>query len=674
MEEQQRRKVVEALRAVVAELDGFEARPGQEEMATAVAGAFDRHEHLLVQAGTGTGKSLAYLVPAVLTGGRVVIVTATRALQEQLCRKDLPFLAQHTAPLGHTFTFTQLKGRSNYACRARLADLETEMQESFTGLRSERETVQSVARWAAEADTGDRADLDEVVSESVWSMVSMDSYECPGRQKCAHGDTCFAEAARDRAAESDVVVVNTALYGQHLVGAGRVLPPHSYVVIDEAHTLEEIASTAFGVTMGPTRIGRAATQIRTFLTGDDNEDPVARLDERAQRLGRLLEQCPNEERIDLDGTGVRDALAAVNEAFATVKGTVDRIDLADQSADTGQRKQRVLRLIDSTREDLAYAVRATSTEDAAWVDRRNPTTPPVLHVARVDVGDPLRLSLFARRTAVLSSATLATGGDFSHLAWRLGLRDGDASTENRGDRPESGPTAEPEPAREPVVDADTGEIRPPEPTSYRALDVGSPFDYRNQAILYCAAHLPDPRSPKYADAWIAEAVELARAAGGRTLGLCTSLAAARALREALTKALAGVRVLSPDDLPRAKLMEEFARDETSCLVGSLGLWQGIDVAGPSVSLVVIDKIPFQRPDDPLALARRDRAESLGHDPFATYDLPRAALLLAQGSGRLVRTSTDRGVVAVLDPRIVTKRYGRTLVESLPPMFRMTNPE
>jgi ATP-dependent DNA helicase DinG len=217
-------------------------------------------------------------------------------------------------------------------------------------------------------------------------------------------------------------------------------------------------------------------------------------------------------------------------------------------------------------------------------------------------------------------------------------------------------------------------MRPPDPTRFHGLDVGSPFDYRGQAILYCAAHLPDPRSPKFADAWIAEAVDLVRAAGGRTLGLCTSLAAARALREALAAGLEGVRVLAPDDLPRAKLMEEFARDETSCLVGSLGLWQGIDVPGPSVSLVIIDKIPFQRPDDPLALARRDRAASLGHDPFATYDLPRAALLLAQGAGRLVRTSTDRGVVAVLDPRIVNKRYGRTLVDSMPPMFRMTSPD
>ncbi len=624
--------VVAALRAVVAELEGYEPRAGQEEMAAAVAGAFADHEHLLVQAGTGTGKSLAYLVPAVLSGGRVVVVTATRALQEQLCRKDLPFLAAHigrATPQGHSFTFTQLKGRSNYACRARLADLETELQESFSGLRSERETVHTVARWAAGADTGDRADLDEVVSDAVWATVSMDSHECPGRQKCAHGDSCFAEAARDRAAEADVVVVNTALYGQHLVGAGRVLPPHSYVVIDEAHTLEEIASTAFGVTMGPTRIGRAATQIRSFLTADAGaDDPVARLDERAQRLGRLLEQCPNEERIDLDATGVREALAAVNEAFATLRGTVDRIDPGEH--DAGQRKQRVLRLIDSTREDLAYAARATTTDDAAWVDRRNASTSPVLHVARVDVGEPLVQSLFARRTAVLSSATLATGGDFSHLAWRLGLRE--PLAEPSGDRPES--------ARTPEPDADTGEIRPVHPERYRTLDVGSPFDYRSQAILYCAAHLPDPRSPKFAAAWIAEAVDLVRAAGGRTLGLCTSLAAARALREALAAALAGVRVLAPDDLPRARLMEEFARDETSCLVGSLGLWQGIDVAGPSVSLVIIDKIPFQRPDDPLALARRDRAQALGHDPFATYDLPRAALLLAAGC-RPARAHVER---------------------------------
>ncbi len=665
-------RALDLLHAAVDSLPGGVVRDGQLQMATAVSEAFTDREHLLVQAGTGTGKSLAYLVPAIVTGERVVVVTATRALQEQLARKDLPFLAAALAPQGVTFTAVQLKGRSNYLCRARQAELLADRAATLTGIRADDDVLSAVTEWLDDTDTGDRAEIPVTVPDPLWDVLSMDSRECPGRVRCKHGDTCFAEAARDRAHSAQIVVVNAALYAQHLASAGNVLPPHSYVVIDEGHTLEEICSDAFGVDLGPGRFTRVAAQVRSFLTSESGDDPAGRLVERSMRLGMLLNECRNESRLDLDATGVRGALSGINEEVAALRETIAKVDVAD--SDDTQRKQRVVRLLDSTREDITYVLGAKADRDAVWVERREP---PVLRVARIDVGVQLLEQLFAKRTAVLTSATLALGDDFSHLAWRLGLRDELAAAfldHDLDDEP-PGPGSEREPDDGGAITADaaTFERPPAHPTHYRSLDVGSPFDYRKQAILYVAAHLPEPRTPKYEAAWLAEAVELVRAAGGRTLGLCTSLAAARALREALSAALPDVHVLAPDDLPRARLMEEFAADETSCLVGSLGLWQGIDVAGPAVTLVLIDKLPFQRPDDPLALARRDQAAAKGHDPFVTYDLPRAARQLAQGVGRLVRRDDDRGMVAVLDPRLVTKRYGASLSASLPPMYRMTDP-
>ena len=644
-------EVARVLGAAVRSLDGGVAREGQQQMADAVAGAFTRREHLLVQAGTGTGKSLAYLVPAVLTGERVVIVTATRALQEQLVRKDIPFLATAAAALGITFTSAQLKGRSNYLCRARQAELVADRAATLAGIDTRRDlgddVLDAVTDWLDGTETGDRAEIPVAVPDSLWEILSVDARECPGRTRCAHGASCFAEAARDRAAGAQIVVVNSALYAQHLAAAGNVLPPHSYVVIDEGHTLEEVCSDAFGVELGPGRLGRVAAHVRSFVASTDGTDPAGRLVERSLRLGMLLKECRNEAPVDLDATGLRSTLHGIAEALGQLRDTVGRLDTGEH--DASQRKLRVLRLLDSTRDDIAYALVADAERDAMWVERREP---PVLKVARIDVGEQLLDQLFARRTVVMTSATLALGDDFSHLAWRIGLRDD---------------------ADRAAVEAREGETAPAHPTRYHTLDVGSPFDYRKQAILYCAAHLPEPRSPKYDDAWLPEAVELVRAAGGRTLGLCTSLAAAQRLREALRAALPGIEVLARDDRPRAALMDAFAADETSCLIGSLGLWQGIDVAGPSVTLVLIDKLPFQRPDDPLARARRDQAQTRGHDPFVTYDLPRAARLLAQGAGRLVRRAEDRGVVAVLDPRLVTKRYGAQLAASLPPMYRMTDP-
>jgi ATP-dependent DNA helicase DinG len=619
-------------------------------MAHAVHGAFSARRHLFVQAGTGTGKSMAYLVPAVLAGETVVVVTATRALQEQLYRKDLPFLASTLRELGHDCSFAQLKGRSNYLCRAKLAEHALAGTAVLEGTRAAVDVADALAEWAGETDTGDRADFADPIPDATWAMFSTDSRECPGRAKCAYGEECFAERARDTAARVGIVVVNTALYAQHLAAERTVLAEHSLVVVDEAHMIEDVCTTAFGVELGARRLERLAAEVRTFLAGErgGDADAVLALNERGRRWDALLRECPNEQPVDLDAAGLRGALAALAEQLGSLAATVAALDAADSGA--SQKQLRVRRLVDALREDVQLVLGASPARDAIWVERRDP---PVLRVAPIDIGPRLAGSLFASCTAVLTSATLALGDDFGPLAWRLGLR-------------REGPP-------EPTPDVVDGDDRPSDPHAFDTLDVGSPFDYRTQAILYCAAHLPDPRTDEFATAWLAEAVELVRAAGGRTLGLCTSLRAADALRDTLRAEFAGVRVLAPDDLPRSRLMQEFAADETSCLVGSMGLWQGLDVPGPSVSLVLVDKIPFARPNDPLAVARRDQAAAGGRDPFRTFDLPRAALLLAQGAGRLIRSAADRGVVAVLDRRLVTSGYGRTLIDSLPPMYRMTDP-
>jgi ATP-dependent DNA helicase DinG len=694
-----------ALAGVVAALPGGAERPSQVAMCTAVAQAIGERRHLLVQAGTGTGKGLAYLVPAVLAGTRTVVVTATRSLQEQLVGKDLPLLAEH---LGRPFTHALLKGRSNYLCLARRAELDDERSGALElDGRGDLEGLDAVDEWLAGTETGDRSDLSVAVSDRLWERLSVDSRECPGRAKCGFGDGCFAEAARDRAARADLVVVNAALYTRDLEAAGAVLPEHDVVVIDEAHTLEDVAAGAFGEELGPGRLRHLAGAVARLLVAEGGRDPVGRLHEWADRIEALFATLPEDAPVELPDD-VRDGLTALGDELADLSRTVAGIDPGDGAA--AVTKLRVAKLVDSARVDVASLLAAKQGVDALWVEHRR--SGPVLHATAVDVGARLHEALFARRTAILTSATLATGGDFSTLAWRLGLRPDRVPDPAAAESPVSDPAAadpaaadpaaadpaafdaaaaeslasdpaaaDPaapgagwsQPGRDAEAGATNGSRRPADPAAYTGLDVGSPFDYRRQAILYVAAHLPDPRSDEYEEAMLDEAEALVRAAGGRTLGLCTSLRAAEALRARLRAAL-DVRVLAPDDLPRPRIMEEFARDETSCLVGSLSLWQGIDVPGPAVNLVIVDKIPFARPTDPYAVARREHAAAQGHDPFLTFDVPRAAMLLAQGAGRLVRHARDRGVVAVLDPRLLSKRYGATLLASLPPMYRMTDGE
>ena len=612
--------VREALARVTAELPAGEERPGQAEMAEAVALSIAEKRHLAVQAGTGTGKTLAYLVPAVLSRKRTIVATATKALQDQLAGKDLPFLQRH---LDEHFDWAILKGRSNYLCLQRLSELTAKdsdgQQLGLDGVaeRAPADELLALANWAGTTATGDRAELDVEPSERAWSAVSVSARECPGASRCPSGSVCFAEGARLKANEADVVVVNLHLYGLDIASGGVILPEHDVVVIDEAHQLEEIVSATSGVDLTGGRFTDLARRVRGVIA--DDQIPAG-IDD----AGRILTEVLRPRRDQRLKGALPDDLAGV---IAVARGRVERALAAaravppDAPEDTRARSLRLQQAAGALLEDLGMVEQVTASQ-VMWVEGSDAN--PVLRVAPIDVSGLLRDALWGKRPAVLTSATLP-----ARLPDRLGI-----------------------PHEE-----------------VRELDVGSPFDYQARALLYCAAHLPDPRSPQYLEAMIAELGELITAAGGRTLALFTSF---RVLDEAaaVLQMQLDVPVLTQRDLPKARLLEEFTRDPATCLFATMGFWQGVDVPGPSLSLVAIDRIPFGRPDEPLLQARRERA---GADAFNLIDLPRAATLLAQGAGRLIRSATDTGVVAVLDPRLATAGYRWDIVRALPPMRRTKDP-
>jgi ATP-dependent DNA helicase DinG len=602
--------VDDALRRAVAALPGEgEERPGQLAMAEAVASAIEEGRHLVVQAGTGTGKSLAYLVPAILGGQKVVVATATKALQDQLAGKDLPLLA---STLGVPVEFAVLKGRSNYLCVQRSREVsggeeQLELDESVGDLGRE---VALLVEWGAATPTGDRAELSFEPRPRAWSSVSVSAMDCPGASRCPSGEVCFAEKARQRAEEAQVVVVNTHLYGAHLASGGHVLPEHDVVVFDEAHEVEDIASSALGLELGA---GRFRALVRTARGVVDSADTAA-LDD-LDGAGLRLENALAPWRGKRLPPGLGDDVAAV------VQLAVDRANRALTALRKGEaddpRRARSLQAAGHLVGDLGFAADAPDGW-VTWVE--GPGHAPVLRVAPVDVGELLAERLWDEVTAVLTSATIPPG-----LPARLGLP---------ADR-------------------------------HTMLDVGSPFPYEEHALLYCAAHLPDPRSSQYEAAMHDELEALIKLAGGRTLALFTSWRAMQAAADALDDRLPWT-LLTQADLPKPALVEAFSSDERACLFATMGFWQGIDVPGPALSQVVIDRLPFPRPDEPLLQARRDRASA---GAFRTVDLPRAATLLAQGAGRLIRSSVDRGVVAVLDPRLAKAGYRWDLVRALPPMRR-----
>ncbi len=610
-------------------------------MADAVARAAETGEHLLVQAGTGTGKSLAYLVPALLVDGPVVISTATLALQSQLVDHDLPRLTDAVAPLlGRRPTFAVLKGRHHYLCLARLERGEAEepadaLFEASAG-RPTRwlgeagrlgKQIQRLRDWASETKTGDRDELDPGVDDSAWRLVSMPARECVGAARCPFGADCFAEASRARAREADIVVTNHSLLAVDMLAGRHIIPPHRLLVVDEAHELADRVSSAAQAELSTDLVERAARRARSFVDDERHEALAEAGDGLAvglaeARPGRLT-------------TGLLPALReALTLLDAALRGALDGIGEIKGEDPDPVRKQQAKAVVGEL-SATAQRLLAEAPHDVAWVED-NDRGRRALVVAPLSVAGTLATHLYDERTVVATSATLALGGQFDTIAAALGLAGSDLA--------------------------------------WQPLDAGSPFDYARQAILYVAAHLPRPTTSGLSEAAANELLELVRALGGRTLGLFSSRRAAERAAEVL-RAKTDLVVLLQGEEALPLLVRRFREERNSCLLGVMSLWQGVDVPGEACQLVVIDRLPFPRPDEPLAAARAAAVDAAGGSGFAAVSVPIAAVRLAQGVGRLIRSAADRGVVAVLDSRLETARgYGAYLRRSLPPFWYTTKPE
>ena len=590
-------------------LSGYEPRAEQAALAGAVATALATAEHLVAEAGTGTGKSLAYLIPALESGRRVVVSTATKALQQQLLTKDVPAAA---AALERDVRVAVLKGRQNYLCRHALHGFELLGGQLFDR-EGDAAAFDAMRGWIETTETGDRAELDVEPRDTVWAEIAVGADRCLGR-RCVFAGSCFSEAARERASHAELVIVNHALYFADLGLRARtdlsgVLPEHDAVVFDEAHRLEESAATWLGGRIsGPVlhRLLRDADRACREAAVPAPARALDRVEAAGQRLlaavappsgRRRLREVPEEPT----------ALLAqrLAELAAALTGTKDEVEAV---------AQRALRL-------AADATACLETDDAnrvVWAE------PDLLAWAPVDVGGALSELLWNDGpTAVLVSATLTAGDEFGFVRERLGLRHA------------------------------------------RELAVGSPYDFRSQALLYLPRGLPEPADQGALDRVVEEVAALCRISAGRALVLTSSY-------RVLEAVAAGIRdripydVLVQGEAPRERLLERFREEVDSVLVATSTFWQGIDVPGESLSLLVIDKLPFAAPGDPLVEARCERIDALGGDWFREYALPAAVLQLRQGVGRLIRSHADRGVIAILDPRLQTRSYGRAFLESLPP--------
>ncbi|MDN3358287.1 ATP-dependent DNA helicase [Actinomadura sp. DC4] len=645
------------LAAAVSGVGGAE-RPGQVKMAEAVAHAIDSGEHLAVQAGTGTGKSLAYLVPAVRhaveTDACVVVSTATIALQRQLIDRDLPRLAESLKDtLGREPVFAILKGRRNYLCRHRLqVDAPEDPDEILfdpQAVSAAGRHVQRIHEWAETTETGDRDELVPGVNEQAWRQVSVSARECLGAARCPFGTECFAERARDEAGDADVVVTNHALLAIDALEDFQVLPEHDVVIIDEAHELvDRVTSVATA------ELSAQTVEITARRCGRLIEDDLAdRLKEAGEALGPILNDLHSgrmdvlPQAVGISLVGVRDAALACATAL---RGSLKSTEEDAERLGAGRAALTSLEEIHETAERFLRSFEAdiASRHDVVWLDKpfsEDSRRPTALRVAPLGVGGLLRERLFRPRTTVLTSATLSLGGSFEPLARQWGLPSLDA----------------------PASDEDKPSSESGEPIVWSGLDVGSPFDHARSGILYIARSLPSPGRDGLQEAYLTELSELIAAAGGRTLGLFSSMRAAKQAAEELRERISQPLLCQGED-STSLLVKRFAEDDATCLFGTLSLWQGVDVPGPSLRLVVIDRIPFPRPDDPLSSARQRAIGARGGNGFMAVAATNAALLLAQGAGRLLRTMTDRGVVAILDPRLATARYGTFLRASLPPFW------
>ncbi|MGW2193596.1 ATP-dependent DNA helicase [Streptosporangium sp. NPDC001682] len=662
---------VEDLLSTAVEAVGGVERPGQITMVRAVQHAIESGDHLAVQAGTGTGKSLAYLIPsirhAMTSKGAVVVSTATIALQRQLVDRDLPRLAKALAPqLPHEPTFAILKGRRNYLCRYKAsAGWPDEEQDQLFDPREVNATgrmVQRIQEWSNETETGDRDELVPGVNEQAWRQFSVSARECLGATRCPSGMECFAELARARAGESDVVVTNHALLAIDAMEDFPLLPEHEVVVVDEAHELvDRVTSVVSGelsetmVTVAVRRVGKLIEQHLADRLMEAGEDlrallaaaPAGRLDELPDVLGLTLALIRDSAWACITALGPRTGDKDDPEGAGLRKAAFTSLDEVHDTA------QRML--------DAFGHAEEIDRAEVVWLEAGTDRRPPLLRVAPLTVAGMLRDRLFGDRTVILTSATLALGGAFDGLARQWGL-----GAEGGGKPAEEDETGEERAA--PKSGKKAGKSR----AGWNGIDVGSPFDHPRSGILYVAKHLPQPGRDGLPEAYIDEITELIEAAGGRTLGLFSSMRAAKAATEALRDRLS-VPLLCQGDDSTMLLVKQFAEDEPTCLFGTLSLWQGVDVPGPSLRLVIIDRIPFPRPDDPLSSARQRHVAAKGGNGFMSVAATHAALLLAQGAGRLLRSQHDKGVVAVLDPRLATARYAGFLRDSLPPFWPTNDP-
>jgi ATP-dependent DNA helicase DinG len=595
---------------------GGESRLGQRQMVRAVASAFSRRRSTVIEAGTGVGKSLAYLVPAAMTHQRVVIATATKNLQDQLAAKDAPTVAAHLKGV----RVEVLKGRQNYLCRNRAQSLSGGAQMSFDDgsdvPKGVADQMRRILSWANDTPTGDRDELPFEVDQRAWRSLSVTAQECLGRARCPQGHSCFTELARDRAAESSILVVNTHLYASHLASGSMLLPAHDLVVFDEAHEIVDIFATLLGTSLNASRL-RALAAVARPLLGPDFAARCLDLVNGAERLAAALQA--QFERNELTGLG-EDSRREFTRCSELVVGIVEGLrTLPTDGPEAEARKIRSLGPAVHLSNDL---VRIGNVRDGELLYLARRERDIDLELSLVDVGPRLRDDLWSKVTAVLTSATIP-----DNLTRALGLDDA------------------------PVERFD------------------SPFDYQNNSLLYVPDNFPERNSPNAEAAIIEELVALIEAAGGRTLALFTNRAVMNRVAEAVAPRL-DTEVLVQGTLSRQRIIHEFRDSASASLFAVTSFWQGIDVPGHSLSLVTIDRLPFSVPNDPLAQARRAKSDR----PFYEVDLPRATMLLAQGVGRLIRSSTDRGVVAVLDTRLAESSYRAAMFRKLPKMKRTRDQE
>ena len=588
--------------ALAATLPGFEPRAEQAALAAAVERAFLTGEHLVAEAGTGTGKSLAYLLPALESGLRVVVATATKALQEQLLAKEVPAAAR---ALGREVGVAVLKGRQNYVCRKQLASFGPML------LRHPRdeEAFEAMEPWLAQTVTGDRAELELEPSEALWAELAVGPDRCAGR-RCPFLAACYAEAAKDRAAEAELVIANHALYFAHVASGGGVLPEHDAVVFDEAHRLEESAASWLGGRVSRAGLRRLAGDVERGCREAAVPAPGRALD-RVERAGeRLLRAvAPAIGRRRLREPPAQE-LGLLVEALASLAA-----ELHGQGEELDGLSRRAL----AAAAEVEACLEPGEHERVVWSEA------DAVAWAPVDVSAELAERLWDEGpVAVLVSATLTTGEDATFVRRRLGL-----------DR-----------AREVVV--------------------GSPYDFHEQALLYVprSRRLPDPRADGFTERAAEEVLSLLALSEGRALVLTSSYRALEVLRERI-RGRVPYDVLVQGEAPRERLLERFRDEIASVLLATATFWQGVDIPGESLSLLVIDKLPFSAPGDPLHEARCEAVEAAGGDWFRDFALPTAMLQLRQGFGRLIRGHDDRGVVAILDPRLRTRPYGRAFLAALP---------